>query len=726
MPSQLLPRFQTRNATVILATFAVSAFGATHAAETPTVDTSEWTCNDCPFDDTGKVTGQIEVGAIHVSEDSARFGRYSGLDQQGVRPVLSGSVSQTNASGTRWSAEGRNLGLDSRSLDLRGGKPGLDLRLGYLQQPNHLFDTTSSPFFFSSPGVLALPSGWVRAGNTGLMTSLAASLKPRPVESERRTVSAGLRAALGANWSTYADYRHQKRDGTWRQSASFGFSAVELPRPIEDITDSVALGLRFANPKLTAQFGYDGSFYSNRRVGLAWSNPYLGPARGQLALAPDNSAHQFSGTLNYRFSDRTSLAAAAAFGQLQQDDAFLPYTINALPVVAAAPRASLDGTVHTTHFSLALMTGLDGLFPFLKSARVKVDFRYDERDNRTPISSYSYVVTDQFTSSAASNLPYDFRNQRLNITGDYDLRQLLHFVPARQTLRISGGFRHDDVHRSLQEVADLTEDTGWGRLAWKPTNWLDLAVKGGGANRKIDRYQTNLPILVPQNPLLRKYNMADRERQFAEASFTLQPLAKLSLVATGRYANDDYINSRLGLRNSREVDSTVALSWTPTEKMTWFADYAWEHIRARQAGSAAFSIPDWYADSHDRFRSGGAGVRITGIAKALDVDLRGFFANSVGDTMLTTPTVDNLPPLRSRMNGGEIAATWQRSSPLTVRAALRYEHLDARDRALDGVLPATIPTVLSMGAKAYDYDLVTVMLTFRYLFAAEEKAAAAK
>ncbi len=711
------PRMQM----ILLALAALAALTGRSAlaADPPAVNTSEWACNECPFSDDGKTNGDVELGAISVSDDAARFGRYTGLDEEGVHPVLSGTVGQSRADGRYWRAEAQNIGIDSAELSLQGGKPGLDVAIGYRQQPNHLFDTTRSPFAVSSPGVLTLPSGWVRAINTTQMSSLSGALKPVDIETERRALSARLRAVLGERWTSYADYKHESRDGTWRQAAGFGFSAIELLKPIDDINQTLALGFRYTGPRLTAQFGYDGSFYSNRRVAVSWDNPYVGPSRGQLAQAPDNSANQVSGTLNYRVADNTALSLMAAFGELRQDDAFLPYTINALPLTPALPRRSLDGKVRTTHVALTLSAGLDSLASWLRGANMKLDVRYDDRDNNTPVAAYAYVVTDQFTSAPASNDPYSFKNQRVLASGGYDLRQLLRFIPDSQRLRISGGWRHDEITRSLQEARDVTEDTGWGRVRWQPAGWLDINVKWGGANRSIDQYLPVGQIVAPQNPLLRKYNMADRERQFAEGTVTLQPLAKWSMTATGRYANASYINSKLGLLASREEGATFGTNWAATDKLTLFADYGWQSINARQAGSAAYSVRDWSANSIDRFRSGSAGLRVVGLAKGVDLDVHGFFANSDGDTTLTTPSVDRLPTLRTRSNGGEVALSWRRSGPLSLRAALRYEHFDADDYSLDGVLPATVPTLLSLGAQAYDFDVVSAMLSVRYRFGAE-------
>ena len=55
------------------------------------VDTSNWTCETCPFDKAG-TTGTVEAGAGAVSDDSARFGDYRGLQKKGAFAVLGGSV----------------------------------------------------------------------------------------------------------------------------------------------------------------------------------------------------------------------------------------------------------------------------------------------------------------------------------------------------------------------------------------------------------------------------------------------------------------------------------------------------------------------------------------------------------------------------------------------------------------------------------------------------------
>ena len=46
------------------------------------VDTSEWACEYCPFDEGYRA--KISAGATNVSDDAARFGNFTGYDEEGT------------------------------------------------------------------------------------------------------------------------------------------------------------------------------------------------------------------------------------------------------------------------------------------------------------------------------------------------------------------------------------------------------------------------------------------------------------------------------------------------------------------------------------------------------------------------------------------------------------------------------------------------------------------
>ena len=62
----------------LMLTLFIGAATLTSAAHGQAVDTSEWACEYCPFEEGYRA--DFEVGAMNVSDDSAYFGDATGLD----------------------------------------------------------------------------------------------------------------------------------------------------------------------------------------------------------------------------------------------------------------------------------------------------------------------------------------------------------------------------------------------------------------------------------------------------------------------------------------------------------------------------------------------------------------------------------------------------------------------------------------------------------------------
>jgi hypothetical protein len=226
---------------------------------------------------------------------------------------------------------------------------------------------------------------------------------------------------------------------------------------------------------------------------------------------------------------------------------------------------------------------------------------------------------------------------------------------------------------------------------------------------------------------MRKFYLADRERDFADAEITVRPLDQLVVSLTGQYAADDYFKSQLGLQTSRTTGATLFGSWTFGESAASLsAHYGWDESHARQNGSSSFDGTDWSAETDDTLRAGGVTLRLPQVTSQVAVALDVYFANTDGDVATASafsPT-GVMPQLRTRMNGAELTGEYRWSPALTLRGALRYEHFDSDDWQLDGVQPATVPTLLSLGADAYDYDVMLFEIAFTYRFGAPATAPA--
>lgn len=669
------------------------------------VDTSDWECEYCPFPD--GYQAEVSVGATQVSDDAARFGNGTGYDEEGTYANVDGE-GRYDGDGVqmRWYAE--DLGLDSRVLSVEGGKQGtFDLALTYSELPYRLFDSTSTIFTQSGTDLL-LPSGWIPGPVTSAFTELDSSLYRQNIGTDRQILEFGGRFIPTQNLKLFADYRRQERDGVAAKSASFYTVASYLPRPIDDYTDEFDAGVAYAAGNFNIALAYHGSYYRNELDSLTWDNPYTafpGADRGQMALEPDNDFHQVSVSGGY-FADsmNTTIVFSAAFGEGEQNQSLLPYTINPTISAAALPVSAIDGKVDTNNYGLTITSR-----PFDK-ARVKFSYRRDERANQTPISVWSGVITDiGNTGVSETNVPYSFDRQRLSLSASYRLWD---------SVRISGGYDRTELDRDYQEVAEQTEDNGWGKLQWRPNAYIDIALRGGAGKREIDRYDEDVALSLGQNPLMRKYYLAYRYRSFGEltASASL-PNAPISASITYLYADDEYTKSLLGLKESRDTRFAADVNWSVSENASIYITGGGEMIEANQYGSEQFSWADWRANHEDAFSHIGGGFRVLSIGDKVDLELD--FTHSQGETDISlipfgAGSADALPQLESTMDSLSLDLNYMVSDKLDLSLIIRYEQFETKDWALDGVLVDTLPSLLTMGATSYDYDLWAVGVGVRY------------
>jgi len=120
------------------------------------VDTSNWECESCPFDQAYRA--EIEVGATNVSDDAARFGNFTGYDEKGTYANVDG---QGRYTGERYLLDYtmEDLGLDSRVFEMSVAAPGtFEAHFGYRELPFRRFGTNSTIINQSSDDTLTLPS----------------------------------------------------------------------------------------------------------------------------------------------------------------------------------------------------------------------------------------------------------------------------------------------------------------------------------------------------------------------------------------------------------------------------------------------------------------------------------------------------------------------------------------------------------------------------------------
>jgi MtrB/PioB family decaheme-associated outer membrane protein len=665
------------------------------------VDTSNWKCESCPFE-YGR-SGTIDLGLGSVSDDSFKFGEYTGLTEKGGYLVGNADVRSRDQDAGYWNLKVTDIGLDSRELQAETGKQGkYGLFFQYDELPHFISDSASTPFSGTGGNALTLPLGWVRAGTTAGMTALAGSLHDVDLDTKRKRVGLGARFITDSNWEYAVKVRHETKEGTMRIGGAFFFTTTQLVMPVDYTTDQIDVSASYASAKWQTRLSYYGSTFSDGNDALTWQNPFtalaVGADTGQLALPPDNEFHQIAAAAGYQFSERTRGTADIAFGRMTQNDSFLAPTTNGSLAVPALPRGSLDGRVDTTNANLRLLSNVT------KRLRLSATYAYDDRNNKTPQSTYTWVTTDTFVAAARTNLPYSFTHSALKLRGDYRLTS---------KIKTSAGADYDTHERTFQEVDKTRETSIWGKVISRAKDNVDLTLKVAHADREVSNYQVVPEISPPENPLLRKYNMADRKRDSAGLRADITPTDTVAVGFGLDVSADDYPNSTIGLISGNDINISVDTSISIGRKTSLqiFANH--EQISSMQAG---FDGADWAAQNEDTVDTAGIGVKHTALRNKLDVGADYSVSHARGEITVTSGTPMSFPDLTTRLNTVRLYANYRLRKNLSVHGALAYEHYRTDDWMLDGVAPNTIGNALTLGEVAPSYHAGVITLFTRYTF----------
>jgi MtrB/PioB family decaheme-associated outer membrane protein len=683
--------------------------GAAAWADPPTADTSAWKCEMCPF--MQGYAAEAEAGVIGASGANATFGRYTGIDHNGAYADVSASGQYRSQDGTFADYDFKDLGLDSREASVTGGREGrYDVRVSYDGQPNRLYDTGETPFR-GGGSALVLPTGWVPGASTGSMSALNASLAPVDIGSDRRTVALLARYFATPSWTLSGEFRHQEHEGTSLTGATFLTQASQLPQPFDYVTDSFEAAAAWAGAKASLRLSYLGSWFTDNNDFTTFQNPYLpivpGSTQGQIGTPPGNDLQQLSLTGNVHLPWQSPLTFAASLGTLKQNSAFLPDST--LPGSVAPAPGSLDGDVHLSHYALGL-----GSRPLAKLS-LRGNAAYDGRDDKTSALSVPYVVTDTIPGDATLTPRYSEDKVHLDGGADY---ALAHWM------KIGVGGTFDNIHYGPGQVVTWTQDAqSWGVATFTPTQALSFTLKGGNALRKVSSFDA--AALPPgENPLIRMYNYAPRDRVFYSLTGAWNATDKLTWSLEGTVDKDDYRNSPLGLQAVHEQRGSTALTWTPTETLSAFIDGGYQRLSALQSGSTGSTLlPPWLAQDNQRYWNLGLGARWVPQERwTLSLDY--LLAPSYDNTETTAVgSAQAFPENWTKLNIARLDAAYRWTSALQVHFRYTYETYNSSDWWLNGVGPQTLPNLLALGINPQQDHVNLFALTVRYQFGRNDAAA---
>ena len=350
------------------------------------------------------------LGAVSGSSaDRAQFGQYNGLRTVDGFGILGIDYSLRNPdSGTWVDFTGSNLGLETREMHLTWKNPGswkLTADYGELVRYNpNSVNTGVVGIGSTTPQVVNLAGGAGSGSDVDLKT--------------KRT---GLGMGFGT-WLTPAlqfqlDLKSEKKEGARLSGigmncpsviaptcgASTGWATLLVPEPISAHHSQIDARLSYAMDKLRFSLGYYGSYYRNDNSTLnpgipgtlaTTSNPALIGILGlPQALAPDNQAHQFDLSGSFDFTNTTRASFKLGRTIATQNDDFAAAGL----VGAPAGVSNLNGQFNTNTAKLGLSSRP------IPQLSLLADWRYENRDDETPIATYNTEGTATYTNHSLPN-----------------------------------------------------------------------------------------------------------------------------------------------------------------------------------------------------------------------------------------------------------------------------------------------------------------------------------
>lgn len=670
------------------------------------IDTSAWKCQYCEIEQ--GVSTYVEGGIGFVSQDSFKFGEHNGLHEKGA--FLAGNIEsryRNSENANYWDINATDIGLDTRSLEMQGGRQGLyELSLLYDELSHHISDSASTPYIGSGEDQLTLPAGWVSGGNTGAMTALAGSLTDVELETSRKQIGVGAMVIPFRKWQTSLNYLHETKEGKRKIAGSFYFNSAELVQPVDYTTDKVDVAAAYSGQAWQARLAYHTSTFKNENESLTWENPYTpivaGADQGELALAPDNQFHQVLASLAVSVGETSQAMVDIASGSMTQNQDFLDPTLNTSLAVAPLPAASLDGRVDTKNANMKWVTRFGERF------KINASYQFSDRDNKTPQNNYEWVTTDSSIATPRTNLPYSYTRSTYKLSAEHK---------PTTTTKVSAGYGSQQYERTFQEVEKSEEVTVWASLVARAIENADFRLKGTHQRRNIDSYQAVPEIDGPENPLLRKYNMADRDRDTFGLRIDVAATNDIAMGMSIDLAQDDYPESTLGLISGKEssVGFDFSMQLTKDTTANFFANH--EKINSTVRGSQLYSLPDWSGRISDDFEIFGLGFNHILIENKFNIGADYVYSESSGRIRITDGGVQSqLPTLVTKLNSLNLYGNYNYSDSLQIKCTYWYEHYVSRDWALDDVSENTVSNNLSLGQESPDYDVNVFTVSLRYKF----------
>ena len=709
---------------ILLGVPLLAGSGGVLAAEPASPKWSE----NLPF----RVSGEVEVGGqlVFPRGNSPTFDEYRDLDRTdaggwGHIPVVPyiRLLGEDKARTRFLEIGGTNLSRMDAYYYMNAGQYNFwKLNFDFNRTPHTIGHTAQTIFDEFSPGKFTIPGGAVGSGLAG---PLNAASNPATAPQRAAIVAAvndlehGTKLGyqtdtgrFGFNWLPLPElnlgvgYSYTNRDGTYPFGTvigSPGGPAIELAAPRKDRFHEVNAGAEYARDWYQLRFNYMFSSYQDDVRSVEWDNPCgavggcSNPSGlGASSTPPDNFAHSFSvaGGVTLPWW-RTRLSGGGSYSMWRQDETFLPYTTiagftgNTTDLGNSSPDAKMN--VITSNVNLTT-------HPF-RNVTATTRYRYFELDNRTPVHTFTDVLSPGDTTPSAAvheTEPIDYRKQNAS-------QELAWRIIPQLTAKAS--YEWEQWNRKHREVSSSHEHIFRGVLDVRPLRWIltrfsyshGVRTIGAGAYEPLGGNATALP-------QFRKFDQADRTRDKGDVLVQLSPLDTLTVSGSLFAQQDSYFNTTFGgVENAKGFGWSGDVAWTPTERVSVSLGYARDEYQSREQSCHVGAGPPAVCNPLDVFTvrprdildTVQTGLDLVVVPRRFELSFgyRYAFGRSKqsvaevpGGAAAGNPTA--VPETENKFHVFNVVARYFLTPHWTLKLGYQYERYEEQDFTTDGVGPA--------------------------------------
>jgi MtrB/PioB family decaheme-associated outer membrane protein len=738
---------RTKSLTMVVALLLIAGGAAAQNGATPAAQ-PDVTKPDGASSTEFPLVNVLDIGVRGTSfgsdSDPARFQRYRDVRDGGTLDRFR-LFKDTNT--YRYNLQADHIGYrDQRYSGSYTNYGKVKASFEWNQIPLYYSGSTQSLYDQSTPGTLSINDG-IQSGiqNKTLALGTALTLAPAfDLRTRRDTATGTMVYSATPNVDVGFTVRNTQKQGAYPWGGSFGISnaiASEMPVPVDHRTTDLGTSLEFSNSRGYARLAYDGSFFRNNVTTLVFDNPgrvsdspTAGPVQGRMALWPNTDMNTVSASGGLKLPGHSRATAYISVGNMSNNAALLPFTINTALVSPALDRPTADIT--------ARVTAMNYLFTSRPVNTVWFSARYRqyEMDNRTVPFKVSNSVNYDTAIVALNQSSEPFSQTRHTFDADAT------YSPVRH-VGFRAGYTREEVDRTYRIVENTTEDIG--RVSVDLTGLPFLSVRGVFEHGKrrgtpVDGLEL---LSIGEQPTLRQYDISDRDSDRFSTIIVVTPLSALSFNTSVAFGRQEYPGTNFGLRNNDNQVYSLGFDYVPTDRVSMGLTYGFEKYTALQASRTANPLPantvaflndptqqfndprrDWTDDSADRVHTVDASFDLIKLITKTDIKVAYSYSRAEStytyglapNTVIAAPL--QLSPVLNELQRGTVDGRYFLTRHFAVGLIYWFDQYRVDDFALSPVTslaqPANSasPTLMMLGYFYRPYTANTVMARMTYLW----------